>query len=57
MVLFLFGIFNMQLITALNVAPAVVPEAARYLGIRALAAPASTGCAVLSVRATTRTHA
>lgn len=51
--LFLFGVFHLQLIQALNVAPEVVPTAARYLAIRAFAAPAATASAVLAVRPVT----
>jgi hypothetical protein len=50
-VLFTFGVFHLQLIQALNVSPDVVPTAARYLSIRAWAAPAATASAVLAVRA------
>lgn len=48
-VLILFGVFHLQLIQMLNVSPEVVPTAARYLAIRAFAAPAATASAVLAV--------
>lgn len=49
-VMLLFGLCSRAIVAALNVSPDVLPHAAAYLAVRALAAPAAMACAVCSVR-------
>lgn len=46
----LFGLCSEQVVGALSVAPDVLPHAAAYLAVRALAAPATMASSVCSVR-------